>query len=243
MDSRPPNLNDTSFGPARRKPQGLGLYQGMRRPESSLDLGRDSSSQAGHALTSYHVVERCGSITAVDHNAVRIRASLESSDRISDLAVIKLDAAASSVATFAPKGSIQRGAQVIVVGFPLQGVLASQANVTAGTISATAGIRGDARWFQITAPVQPGNSGGPVLDEWGRVIGLVVASLDAQTIFEIFGDIPENVNFAIGADLLRVFLRASSIQYSAGKGLGHTSSVARIGREAAEFTVFVECWR
>jgi len=200
-------------------------------------------SKAGFALTNYHVVKDCNSITTVNRQAERSSASLDSFDEISDLAVLRLASASATVAALAPAGSIHRGAQVTVVGYPLQDALAPRSRITTGVVRATAGIRDDTTWFQITAPLQPGDSGGPVLDEWSRVIGLVVASLSAESFKEIFGDIPGNVNFAIKSDLLRIFLRANEVPFETGLAQHRSSSPATVGIEAAEFTVFVECWR
>ena len=101
---------------------------------------------------------------------------------------------------------IRPGDTVVAVGFPLPDLLASEASVTTGTVSALAGIGNDMRLLQVTVPVQPGNSGGPLLDLHGRVVGVVVGKLDALQVASITGDIPQNVNFAIKAGVARSFL-------------------------------------
>ena len=116
----------------------------------------------------------------------------------SDLALLRTRAGtARAVAKFRQGRGIRPGASVVVMGYPLRGLLASEANVSAGAVSALAGPGDDRRLIQITAPVQPGNSGGPVLDAAGNVVGVVVAKLDAIRIARSTGDIPQNVNFAI----------------------------------------------
>ena len=80
-------------------------------------------------------------------------------------------------------------ADVTVIGFPLHGLLGGL-NVTRGAISSTSGIKGDDDYFQMTAAVQPGNSGGSVVNELGAVIGVVVSKLDAIKVAEVTGDIP-----------------------------------------------------
>ena len=72
-------------------------------------------------------------------------------------------------------------------------------------------MRDDSRFMQISAAVQPGNSGGPAVDEAGRLIGVVVAKLNALAIAMITGDIPQNVNFAIKVATLASFLEANGI--------------------------------
>jgi S1-C subfamily serine protease len=92
------------------------------------------------------------------------------------------------VATFRQTDAII-GEPIVVFGFPLTGVLSTSGNLTTGTVSATSGMRDNSRNLQITAPVQPGNSGGPLLDQSGNVIGVVVAKLDAAKAASITGDI------------------------------------------------------
>ena len=114
--------------------------------------------------------------------------------------------------------------------------------MTTGTLSSLSGMGGDTRLVQITAPVQPGNSGGPVLDSAGNLMGVVVSKLDAIKAAKITGDIPQNVNFAINANVLRSFLDANSVEYdtaSSDKVLPTTS----IAENAKSFTVLVECWK
>ena len=167
--------------------------------------------------------------------------TLIASDRGNDLALLKQRKAGRTVAGFRIGPGVRSGDDVVVVGFPLRGLLASQTNVTTGIISATAGLRDDTRYLQITAPVQPGNSGGPLLDESGNVVGVVVFKLDALKFAELTGDIPQNINFAIKTSVAQTFLDTHNINY-----LTRTSTtkldVADVGEQAREFTVLIECW-
>ena len=76
-------------------------------------------------------------------------------------------------------------------------MLGSQLKVSTGIVSATVGLLDDISQLQISAPIQPGNSGGPLLDEYGNVAGVVVAKLRALAVAKATGDIPQNVNFAV----------------------------------------------
>jgi S1-C subfamily serine protease len=137
---------------------------------------------------------------------------------------------------------VRPGDGVVAVGFPMHGLLASGVNVTTGVISALAGIGDDTRYLQITAPVQPGNSGGPLLDLSGNVVGVIVGKLDALKFAKVTGDIPQNVNFAIQASIARVFLDAHRVVYATASSTG-TLAAADIGERARTFTVVVECWK
>jgi S1-C subfamily serine protease len=103
------------------------------------------------------------------------------------------------------------GEQVVAFGFPLTGLLSSSGNVTTGVVSAGSGLRDNPVNFQISAPVQPGNSGGPLFDQYGNVIGIVVSKLDAAKVSGLTGDIPQNVNFAIKVDGAIKFLQQNGV--------------------------------
>ena len=131
---------------------------------------------------------------------------------------------------------------LIVAGFPLHGLLTSDINVTKGIVSALAGPGDDRRKFQITAPVQPGNSGGPVLDASGHVVGVVVARLDALKMARRTGRLPQNVNFAISEGAARAFLDAHDVPYKTARS-NTTMPTTDIAAKAKGYTVLIECWK
>jgi hypothetical protein len=120
--------------------------------------------------------------------------------------------------------------------------LASEANITTGGVSALAGLNDDFRFLQITAPVQPGNSGGPLLDMSGNVVGIVTSTLDALRLARATGDIPQNINFALNASVARILMDAVGVQYSTAAS-AQTLSAADVGDAAKSYTVLIECWR
>jgi S1-C subfamily serine protease len=132
---------------------------------------------------------------------------------------------------------------VIVAGFPLGQVLAGGLNVTTGSVSALAGPRNNAAMVQITAPVQSGNSGGPVLDQRGQVIGVVVGKLNALRIAAYTGDVPQNVNFAINRSVVRTFLEANGVQLDTAPSATAAAATTEIADQARHYTVLLECWR
>ena len=90
-------------------------------------------------------------------------------------------------------------------GFPYYSIAGTSLNLTSGNVSALAGVDDDRRFFTFSAPVQPGNSGGPLIDSRGAVRGLVVARLSEDYIVEATGSLPQNVNYALGeAELERL---------------------------------------
>jgi cyclophilin family peptidyl-prolyl cis-trans isomerase len=132
------------------------------------------------------------------------------------------------------------GDAVVALGYPLSGLLASTANVSVGNVSALAGLGDDSRYLQISAPVQPGNSGGPLLDASGHLVGIVTAKLDAARVARFTGDIPQNVNFALKAEVARTFLDSKGIAYRTAPSEQRLSP-ADVGDIARPFTVYIEC--
>jgi len=129
---------------------------------------------------------------------------------------------------------------VIVVGYPLGGLLGSGPQVTTGNVSSLIGPGDDTRALQFTAPTQSGNSGGPLLDSDGRVVGVVSAKLNAVRVHEMTGDIPQNVNFAIKAALARSFLDAAGVDCQS-RPPGPARLATDIAAEARDFVVKIEC--
>ena len=197
-------------------------------------------SSQGHVLTNQHVVSGCQSVTILVSGKEE-GVAVVGKDAGNDLAILKPNVATPSIATIAA-GRVKVGEAVLAVGYPLQGLLSSGPSVTKGNVSALAGIHDDSRMLQITAPVQPGNSGGPLLDESGNVVGVIVGKLDALKIAAATGTIPENVNFAIKGSVVQAFLEANGVKYI------NAASAARldptmIAERASKFTVAVECWK
>jgi Trypsin-like serine proteases, typically periplasmic, contain C-terminal PDZ domain len=168
-----------------------------------------------------------------------IASQVRGSDARSDLALLNVALAGPSTSLRAQRAAI--GESVAVAGYPLRGLL-SGFNMTTGNLSSLSGVGGDTRLVQITAPVQPGNSGGPLLDSAGNLMGVVVSKLDAIKTAKITGDIPQNVNFAINANVLRSFLDAYSVDYETGSSERAIATTA-IAEKAKGFTVLVECWK
>jgi S1-C subfamily serine protease len=153
-------------------------------------------SQDGHLITNHHVVEGCQTLTASIADVVTSLRIVATSDS-DDLAVLRAEVNPQSIASFREAAKIIQGETVVTYGFPLSGLLASSGNVSTGLVTALAGLRDDPHQLQISAPVQPGNSGGPLADSKGAVIGVIASKLNALRIARLTDDIPQNINFAI----------------------------------------------
>jgi uncharacterized protein len=147
---------------------------------------------------------------------------------------------AGSVAAIRDGAPLRAGDSVVGLGYPLCGLLASTANVSVGNVSALAGLGDDSRYVQISAPVQPGNSGGPLLDASGHIVGIVTAKLNAVRVARFTGDIPQNVHFALKAEVARTFLDSKGIAYQTARS-DQQLSPADVGDIGRPFTVQIEC--
>lgn len=208
------------------------------RPGGKLTGSGFVVSPQGHVLTNLHVVKDAKDIRVP---GLEQPLSVRAIDALTDLALLQMAKESDNMASF-PTGKPPRaGDGVVVVGFPLHGLLASGPSVSAGNISALAGPGDNPNLLQITCPVQPGNSGGPLLDEAGRVVGVVVGKLDAAKVAKAFGDAPQNVNFAISGTVAQEFLRAHGVDPRPAPVAPVPLSAADIAEKAAGYVVLLEC--
>jgi S1-C subfamily serine protease len=187
-------------------------------------------SKMGHVITNAHVVKNCNKVTIGDNANKQVPAELINTDRSNDLALLKLStlemASAESqsliqklgivIVPLAANGllrneDVRLGEKVLVAGYPFGDVFSNTIKVTSGIVSATRGAGDDSGQFQLDAAVQPGNSGGPIYDSGGNIVGVVISQLDKLKMAKAIGSLPENVNFGIKASTVRQFLISSGL--------------------------------
>jgi soluble lytic murein transglycosylase-like protein len=187
----------------------------------------------GAAITNAHVVDGCWRLQA--HTAAGAsEVAVIARDNAKDLALLRIATASGITPLSIAVTPVELGASVTVLGYPLTDVLGANLRVTAGLVSSLSGVRGDTKTMQISAAVQPGNSGGPVIDEYGSVVGIVVAKLASR--FNA-----ENVNFAITAPVLTSFLQTNRVQITLA-ARGRVLPVAEIVKKSATGTVLLVCY-
>ena len=198
-------------------------------------------SRDGGTVTNHHVVDGCARV-AVSRAGTSRDATVRAVDADDDLALLEAPPGTGEAATFSESPRASLGEAVTVAGYPLHGLLSRELNVTGGNVSALAGPGDDAKRLQITitAPVQQGHSGGPLLDGAGNVIGVVVSKLDAVRAAKLTGDIPQNVNFAIKGALVRGFLDIHGVTYRRRPSNAKLAP-ERLAELARGFTVAVHC--
>lgn len=200
-------------------------------------------SRDGHVLTNHHVIDDCASLQVMQGGELPAEARLLRADPTNDIAILKISRTfdGNSVAKFRKASSIRPGEGVAVYGFPLAGTLSTSGNIVAGNVTSLAGLEDDARFLQISAPVQPGNSGGPLLDRSGGLVGVVTARISDLAVVEATGVVPQNVNFALKANVVMNFLEAHSIPIEATEAQGGEEPLTDIAEKARKFTAQVTC--
>jgi S1-C subfamily serine protease len=198
-------------------------------------------SADGHAITNNHVVAGCKELR-VQGGSEQIRTIAR--DEVSDLALLKLPGRPKAVAVLARNpASLRQGQDIVVFGFPLDSVLSSGGNLTPGVVSAITGLGNNSNQIQITAPIQPGSSGSPVMDKRGHVVAVVNMKLSDSIMAKATGTLPQSVNFAINGQTVKAFLDANKVPYKSGiPFLTWEKSLADLGDEARKWTTVVECW-
>jgi TPR repeat protein len=199
-------------------------------------------STEGHAITNYHVVVGCKELRVQSRTEL---IQLITRDEVSDLALLKISGKSHAAATLTPNpASLRQGQDIVVFGFPLESVLSSGGNLTPGVVSAITGLGNNSNQIQITAPIQPGSSGSPVMDKKGHVVGVVSMKLSDLAMAKYTGNLPQSVNFAINGQTLKTFLDANRVPYKTGWSFfSREKSLADLGDEARKWTTMVECWK
>ena len=198
-------------------------------------------SKTGHAITNQHVTTGCTELRIQGREGV---AKLITEDAVNDLALIQIPAPVTVTAALASEpGKLRQGEDVVVFGFPLNSLLSSGGNLTPGVVSALTGLGNNTNQIQITAPIQPGSSGSPVLNKKGEVIGVVSMKLSDSKMVTATGSVGQNVNFAVSGQTLKAFLDMNRVTYGTGGFFSRDKSTADLADEARKWTMLVECWR
>lgn len=166
-------------------------------------------SSVGHVITNDHVVDGCIELK-IRSNGMAYKTIVIARDPQNDLALLKSSGLPTayfplSVASPYPLQDI------IVAGFPFGDRVSSSLKFTQGIVSAVAGIGNNYSRIQIDAALQPGNSGGPILDEFGNIVAVAVSKLDLKKILDDYGVVPENTNFGIKVSAVRNLMEGNGV--------------------------------
>jgi TPR repeat protein len=195
-----------------------------------------------YVVSNHHVIKDCKSIKIMPFD---LPAVVRAKDERNDLALLSVANLQAPPLKLRSGHSIRPGDELVTLGYPLAGILATGASVNTGTLTTLGGLNNDTSLFQMSVPAQPGNSGGPVLDLYGQLVGVVVSQINAVAVGQVTGNIPQNINFAINTATLSNFLEASNVDF----GVTHLQQDAKakhleaadVGSLARRSTVKVEC--
>lgn len=208
-------------------------------PESPKIFGTAFFVAPNLLLTNNHVVAECGGPIQVRYpDRPSYSANVHFSDEKNDLALLDTQMSSLSLASF--HSGLKVGDPVSAYGFPYPELLSP--NFTTGNVTSLIGMGRDTRFLQMSTPIQPGNSGGPLLDASGNVVGVVVSQLDALAVMQVSKSVPQNVNFAIQVSIMLTFLSAEEVAYKIDTAnAGRTLPLPNVAELAKQFTVQVSC--
>lgn len=188
-------------------------------------------SNRAHVVTNDHVVGICKKV-AIIRDGKKEFLNIIATDRVNDLGLIKGNFTSKQFLSIKKDGP-EMGEDIVAFGYPLTDDLSDSVKLTKGIVSSLSGPENNYSQIQIDAAIQPGNSGGPVLDMNGNVVGVASAGLSKLYMLEKNQYIPENVNFAVASPTLANFLKANNVNLvQKNFNISNTKELAKIGMPA-----------
>ena len=187
-------------------------------------------TNSGHMVTNYHVVQGCHNVKAL-YNGKEYDTEVLAVDKINDLAVIKANLRPRKIYSISSEDG-QLLEEVIVAGYPLGKKVSASIKATSGTITALSGLGDNYGEFQTDAALNSGNSGGPVIDEMGNVVGVAVSKIQEEGV--------ESFNFGIKSSILRVFLKSNKINLIPPKK--REMKKKELGKLITDATIYLDCF-
>ena len=207
---------------ARAEAETYGAPQGSNAAQNAApkEEGKVTVSGTGFAVssdgtivTSAHVVAGVDAIAVYFADGSRHDARILTASSVTDIAVLKVDAAPPAWLQLAPSSTARLGDRIFTIGFPTPDVLGFSPKYSEGSLASLSGMRDEPTYMQMSIPIQPGNSGGPVVDSHGRVIGIVAASAAvAYFVKATGGNLPQNVNWAVKSEYADVLMGGIGIK-------------------------------
>ena len=197
----------------RQKREALRIDEKKRKEQSRVQRAYSGTgflfSSKNYVITNWHVISGTNKITVKFLNGEKIKAEVALKDPQNDIAFLKLERQPQlppSDLKIGDSSRIKISDEVFTIGYPAYWLLGENPKYTRGEVNALSGIKDDPRVFQISVQIQPGNSGGPLFNSRGEVIGITQATLDPKLAIESFGTLPQNVNYAIKSNYISALL-------------------------------------
>ena len=188
-----------------------------------------SSGNDANIITNFHVIDNCDEVI-IAHKGNRIKSKIYAVDRTNDMAILKAKINVSKFFTVA-LNDVQLLEDVIIAGFPLGKEVSANVKVTKGSVSSLAGFGDNTSNFQTDAALNQGNSGGPIINDKGNVVGVAVATWVEEGV--------QGVHFGIKSSTLRSFAKSNNINFNNPRDAKLTNK--ELGELISEATVYLEC--
>lgn len=196
-----------------------------KKPEGSLSVGTCFAvSPDGLIITAYHVVSKASAVVVYLADGTAAPAAIERASPTTDLALLRIKRHTPIFLSPAETGSLSAGQRVFTVGYPAMQILGADPKFSEGAINSLSGLGGDASFMQVSVPIQPGNSGGPLVTESGELAGVVLMTAKVSAFLAVTGTLPQNVNWAVQADYLLPLLGK---RYMQPRALSRTAAIER----------------
>jgi S1-C subfamily serine protease len=187
-------------------------------------------SKQGHMVTNYHVIEGCSEIKAV-YNGSEFLSKVLAVDKVNDLAIIKAEIQSQKAYSISNEDG-QLLEEVIVAGYPLGKKISASIKATSGTVTALAGLGDNYAEFQTDAALNSGNSGGPIINEFGNVVGVAVSKIQQEGV--------ESFNFGVKSSVLKIFANSNDIKFLPPNN--KEMKKKDLGSLITEATIYLDCW-
>ena len=208
-------------------------FESKEKSKVRDSVGTGLFVSSSRVLTNHHVISSCKDIELMRKGYASI-AKVIAKDANSDLAILEVDRANSSSLKFGTDKGVRIGDKIAVLGYPLD--VGASIQLATGNISALTDLAEDTTRLQMSAPVQPGNSGGPLLDTNGHIVGVVYAMVEKS----ISGRLTQSVNLAIKANVAQMFLDSNNVDYTV-ESSGNAKDLVDIADEARGSVVKIIC--
>lgn len=193
-----------------------------RWPDGSTPTDRDRSGGTfggtgffiapnGFVVTAQHVVENAKSITVILNDGTELPATPVTSSKATDIAILKIEAEGVSFLSLAPGAELALGDEVYTIGFPAIEILGDNHKYADGKVSSLSGVEGDTAFLQVTVPVQPGNSGGPLVDRRGRAVGVVTSTAAIEAFYRLTGSLPQGITWAVKSEYISAVTKEATM--------------------------------
>jgi hypothetical protein len=210
------------------------LFAEMERAQEIIAASSGTGffvSRSGHIITNHHVVEECKSVK-VSFKGNEVRANVLAIDRYNDLAILKTALSPNDVFSVSGNDALLLD-DIVIAGFPLGKDVSSAIKTSKGSVTSLAGYGDNYSEFQTDAALNPGNSGGPIMDQKGNVVGVAVSAYGKEEGVESF-------NFGIKASTLKTFAQSNSLTFMSPNN--RDLSNRELGQLITNATLYLECW-